>query len=298
MRLPGAAVILVGLCICPAPLTAQDGPRLEPRLSFEVVSVKANPSRTRTPMTWQPGGHFVMGLPIFSLVSIGYLVPAYRIEGLPDWARTAFFDISAKADHQPEIEERPAYYRGLLVDRFHFAAHIERREMDVYTLTLARSDGQLGPGLRRSNVNCDQILAENRKRNLAGERPTPPPPGERPTCGAVGGVASMTAGTAELAPLLGMLAGALGKPVIDHTGLSGRFDFDFRAAPPNASGGLDRPLDVRDEQGRIVRGTDGQASQLPPISTALEDQLGLKIQAGRGSVDVLVIDHVEMPSEN
>jgi len=274
-----AAVLFVSLALRPIPVTAQAGPTLEPRLSFEVVSVKTNPSRTRTPMQWQPGGHFVMGLPIFSLVSIGYLVPAYRIEGLPDWARTTLFDISAKADHQPEIEERPAYYRGLLVDRFHFAAHVERREMDVYTLTLARSDGTLGPGLRRSGMNCDQVIAENRKRNLAGERLTAPPPGTRPTCGSVGGVTSLTAGAAELTPLIGMLAGALGKPVIDNTGLTGRFDIDFQAAPPGARDG-------------------STPAALPPISTALEDQLGLKMQSGRGSVDVLVIDRLEMPAED
>ena len=164
-------------------------------------------------MLWQPGGHFVGSVPVLSLVSIGYQVPVYRIEGLPDWARTTRFLVNARANSQPEIEERPAYYRGLLVDRFKLAAHIEKRDMDVYTLTLARSDGQLGPGLRRSDVNCDQAIAESRKRNLAGERLVAPAPGVRPTCGAVGGVASLTGGAVELAPFVGMLAQALGRPV-------------------------------------------------------------------------------------
>ena len=89
----------------------------------------------------------------------------------------------------------------------------------------------------------------------------------------------MTTGATELAPLVGMLAGALGRPVIDKTGLTGRFDIDFRAAPP---GGRE--------------GSPGAA--LPPIPTALEDQLGLKLERCRGSVEVLVIDRLEMPSEN
>jgi len=63
------------------------------------------------------------------------------------------------------------------------------------------------------------------------------------------------------------------------TGLTGRFDIDFKAAPPNARAG-------------------GPLAELPPIFTAVEDQLGLKLQAGKGPVDVLVIDHVEMPTEN
>ena len=258
---------------------AAQAPVLEPRLSFEVASVKVDTSTTRTPITWQPGGHFVGSLPAMSLISIGYVVPVYRIEGMPDWARTQRFLVNARAKGQPEIAERPAYYRGLLVDRFHFAAHIEPRDMDVYTLTLARSDGRLGPGLRRSEVNCDAVIAENRKRSLAGERPAPPPPGTRPTCGAIGGVTSMTAGAVELTPFLGTLAQALGRPVLDKTGLVGRFDIDFKAAPPNAA-------------------PTGALADLPPISTALEDQLGIKLERGRGSVEVLVIDRLEMPTEN
>jgi uncharacterized protein (TIGR03435 family) len=152
--------------------------------------------------------------------------------------------------------------------------------MDVYTLTLARSDGRLGPGLRRSDVDCEPVIAENRKRNLAGERlPGAPPPGERPVCGAIGGATSMTAGAAPLTTLLGMLAQALGRPVLDKTGLVGRFDIDFKAGPPNAA-------------------PNGPLADLPPISTALEDQLGLKLERGRGSVDVLVIDRIEKPTEN
>ena len=89
----------------------------------------------------------------------------------------------------------------------------------------------------------------------------------------------MTAGAVELTPLLGMLAQGLGRPVLDKTGLVGRFDFDFKAAPPNAA-------------------PNGPLADLPPIATALEDQLGLKLERGRGSVDVLVIDRIEMPTEN
>ena len=89
----------------------------------------------------------------------------------------------------------------------------------------------------------------------------------------------MTAGAAELSPLLGMLAQLLGRPVLDKTGLVGRFDFEFKAAPPNAA-------------------PNGPLADLPPVSTALEDQLGLKLERGRGSVEVLVIDRLELPTAN
>jgi len=274
-----AAVFVLSLTARSIPLTAQ-ALTLEPRLSFEVASVKIDNSQTRTPMQWQAGGHYVGSVPVLSLVSIGYLVPVYRIEGLPDWARATRFLINARAHSQPAIEERPAYYRGLLVDRFHLAVHVDRREMDVYTLTLARNDGKLGPGLRRSDVNCDQAIAESRARNLAGERLVAPAPGVRPMCGAVGGVASLTGGAVDLAPLIGMLAQALGRPVLDKTGLTGRFDIDFQAAPPNG-------------------GREGSAlAALPPVFTAVDDQLGLKLVPGRAPVEVLVIDHLEMPTED
>lgn len=276
-----AAVIFLSLAVRPISVAAQ-APILEPRLSFEVASVKVDNSQSRTPMQWQAGGHFVGSLPVMSLVSIGYLVPVYRIEGLPDWARTTRFLVNARANGQPEIVERPAYYRGLLVDRFKLAAHIDKRDMDVYTLTLARSDGKLGPGLRRSDVNCDQVIAEARKRNMAGQPREPLDPRVRPTCGAMGGIASMTGGATELVTFIGMLAQALGRPVVDKTGLVGRFDIDFRAAAPSAGpGAAGTPL-----------------AELPSVFTAVEEQLGLKLLTGRGPVEVLVIDRLEMPTEN
>ena len=281
MRLTGTAAVLllVSLAARPVSLAAQ-APTLEPRLSFEVASVKTINQQARSPMQWQPPGHFTSGVPLLSLVSIGYQVPLYRIEKLPDWVRTTYFEINARTERQVAIEERPAYYRGLLADRFNSAVHVELRDMDVYTLTVARSDGRLGPNLQRSDVNCDAIIAENRARNLAGDRLAgAPAPGSRPVCGAVGGGAGMTAGAAELSPLLGMLAQLLGRPVLDKTGLVGRFDFEFKAAPPNAA-------------------PNGPLADLPPVSTALEDQLGLKLERGRGSVEVLVIDRLEMPTAN
>lgn len=277
-----AAAVLVVLAAGPVPLTAQAGPTLEPIKSFDVASVRQITRQDRVPIRWQPGGRFAGGLPVLSLVSIGYLLPVYRIEGLPDWARTTLFAINATAGRDVAIEERPAYYRGLLVERFKLGAHVEQREMDVYTLTLARSDGRLGPNLRRSDVNCDAAIEAARKRSLAGERPDPPAPGVRPTCGAIGGAASLTGGAVELTILTGMLAGALGRPVVNATGLTGRFDIDFRAAPPRTGPGI----------------AGSRLAELPSLFTAVEDQLGLKLVQGRAPVEVLVIDRLEMPAEN
>jgi len=260
-------------------MAAQSGPTLSPRLTFEVASVKVNPSRTRTPMQWQPGGRFVMGLPILSIVSSGYQVPEPRIVGLPEWTRTVFFDINAVAGRQPTIEERAAYYRGLLEDRFKAIVHTESRELPVYALVLAREDGRLGPGMRRSDVDCAPVIAAARARAEAGERPAPPVAGQRPTCGSIGAPAGFMAGAVALASLTGMLASGLDRPVIDRTGLTGRFDIDFKSAPMRA-------------------GPNAPASELPSVFTAVQEQLGLKLEPSTAPIPVLVIDRIEMPTED
>jgi uncharacterized protein (TIGR03435 family) len=274
-----AAILGLVLAVVSRSVGAQ-GPTLAPILTFDVASVRAIDNTARAPMLWQPPGHFTSGVPLISLISIGFQIPIYRIDKLPDWVRTRYFAINARTERTVEIEERPAYYRGLLADRFNLAVHVEQREMDIYTLTLARSDGRLGPNLRRSDVNCDAIIADSRTRSLAGERlPNAPQPGERPTCGAIGGGASFTGGAVPISVFVGMLAGALQRPIVDKTGLAGRFDIDFRAAPVNGP-------------------APGPRAELPPIFTAVEDQLGLSLKAGRGPAEVLVIDRLEMPTGN
>jgi uncharacterized protein (TIGR03435 family) len=274
------ATLMLATAAAP-PLRAQaQGPVLSPNLSFEVASVKVNKSRTRAPMQWQASGQFTMGLPIFSLVSLGYAVPESRIVGLPDWTRTVFFDINARAAKAPTLDERRAYYRGLLKDRFAMAVHAEERELPVFALVLARADGRLGPGLRRSNTGCDAVIAERVERAEAGERPDPPTPGVRPTCSSVGGPASLTGGGVEISALTGMLSNGLGRPVVDKTGLTGRFDIDFRSAPmrvPDAGRG---------------------GNDLPSVFTAVQEQLGLRLESTTAPVPVLVVDRIEMPSED
>jgi hypothetical protein len=146
-----AAFLGLGLAAVSQSVGAQAGPTLTPALRFDVASVRAIDNTARSPMRWQPPGHFTSDVPLPS-----------------------------------------------------------------DTLTRARSDGRLGPNLRPSDVNCEALIAENRRRNLAGERlPDGPAPGERPRCGAVGGGASFTGGAAPLAGFVGMLSGALQRPVID-----------------------------------------------------------------------------------
>lgn len=276
-----ASAIGIATLAAPPSWAQEPSPVLSPTLSFEVASVKVDKSQTRTQMRWFPGGRFVMGLPIQSILTLGYRVPTYRIIGAPDWVGRVFFDIDARADRQPTLDERRAYYRGLLEERFRLKAHIENREMDVYALVLAHADGRLGPGLRRSTVDCETILAESRKRVEAGEPPQPPPLNARPVCGTVAGGTALMGGAAELTSLIGMIAAGLETPVVDRTGLTGRFDIDFRAAPMRV--GAVPPASIADR---------------PSVFTALQEQLGLELEKTEALIPVLVIDHIEMPTDN
>src|SRR5687767_8079028 len=109
-----SSAIAIATLAAPQSWAQEPLPVLSPPLSFEVASVKVNKSRARTQMRWLPGGRFIMGLPIEVILTSGYSVPTYRIVGAPEWVSSAFFDIDARADRQPTIDERRAYYRGLL----------------------------------------------------------------------------------------------------------------------------------------------------------------------------------------
>jgi len=133
--------------------------------------------------------------------------------------------------------------------------------------------------MRRSDVDCGPVIAAARARAEAGERPALPVQGQRPACGAIGGPTGFIAGAVELSVLVGMLAGGLDRPTIDRTGLTGRFDIDFKSAPMRAA-------------------PNAPASDLPSVFTAVQEQLGLRLEPSTAPIPVLVIDRIEMPTED
>jgi uncharacterized protein (TIGR03435 family) len=274
-----AAVLIAALAVTSVPVRAQDI-TLSPKLSFEVSSSKIVNGDARSAMRWQPGGHFTMREPLLRLVSLAYRAPDFRIVGLPDWVRTVFVEINARANRQVTLDEQRALYRGLFEDRFRAAVHVEERELPVYALVLARTDGRLGPGLRRSDMNCDPIIAESIRRAEAGEPPVTPAPGSRPTCAMRGGAASIIGGAVPIATLAAVWStGGLDRPVVDRTGLAGRFDVDFKSA--------------------VVSGPfAGTPTDLPSVFTAVQEQLGLKLEPSTVPMSVLVIDRLDLPTEN
>jgi len=262
---------------------------------FEVASVKPNPAG-RAGMTRsriQPGGRFVAeNMAIVLLIGQAYQVQAYQLVGGPGWIWSDGFDIDAKANGElvPTDGRRPLQgaLRGLLADRFKLVTHTETRQLPVYALVLARSDGRLGPDLiRSSRTNCDAILAEvAAAREPGGPPPPPPASGQAPPCGGLNRNGMFSLDSTTPTRLANSLSAELNRRVFDRTGLTGLFNVHLTWTPdPMPSGPLPPDVPPIDPSG-------------PSIFTAVQEQLGLKLESTTGPVDVLVIDRAERPTPN
>jgi len=258
---------------------------------FDVASIKANTSGAKERSAgFQPGFRFTArNSSLRDLVAIAYgsLTPlrTFQIVGGPGWIDGDTFDVDANAPVEFATGGRDRgglptagelMLRALLQDRFQLAAHAELREMAVYALTLSRRDGRSGAQLRTSSgFDCrDGSMADPL---------TPSGSAALPPCGvrreaAPNDAIRMTASGATMDQIAADLQYLpVGSIVINRTGLAGRFSFaiDFarELSPPGGDGA-------------------------PSIFTALQERLGLKLDAARGAVDVLVIDRAERPASD
>jgi uncharacterized protein (TIGR03435 family) len=160
---------------------------------------------------------------------------------------------------------------------------------------LARSDGRLGPDLKKSETDCAALMAAMRGRGPGRAMPPPgPPPGERMPCGIRIGPGSMSVGGMTLAQFANSLGMFVGRVVLDRTGLTGNYDVDLKWTPDQMpQRGPSTPAD----QPIRVNGVDIDPNG-PSIFTAVQEQLGLKLDSQRGPVEMLVIDRAEHPVEN
>lgn len=258
---------------------------------FEIASIKSNPTGFGGPTTTriQPGGRFVAtNIPVLLLIGQAYQVQGYRLLGGPRWITTDRFDINAKAEVElfPRAGVRPleGALRGLLADRFKLVVHFETRQLPIYELVLARSDGRLGPNLTRSSTtDCEAVLAAVQGR---GGGPPPPPGGPVLPCTVRTGNGTFSANGRSPAQLAGILSAYVERRVVDQTGLTGLFDAELTWTP---------------DQIQRLPGTDDPAAidpDAPSILTAVQEQLGLRLRPAKGPVEVLVIDSVQRPTPN
>lgn len=267
----------------------------EPR--FEVVSIRpGNPSPSGpTGFRMRPDGGFVgTGATVTLLIGMAYPVSSRDVVGLPEWATRERLDIDARVasgqTQPPTADERRAMWRAVLAERFNFSAHMEQREVSAFDLVLARNDGKPGPQLVRSDIDCTVVAAERRKATEAararGETPPAFPPfsltDPLPPCSQRATV-NRFEGHITMAALAGVLRSMADRPVVDKTSLDGWYNvrLDFVRTPSlSAAAG------------------DAASSELPSIFTAVQEQLGLKLEPSRTTIDVLVVDRLERPTEN
>jgi uncharacterized protein (TIGR03435 family) len=223
----------------------------------------------------RPGGRFeAINIPIVQLIQNAYQLRGFQIMGGPSWLSDRY-DIIAKAETEfpPTVPGTIGavwlMLQSLLADRFALVAHRETRDMDIYALVRARADGQLGPRLRPSNIDCESMW-----RTGATPSSPAPMPGMRQVqpCGMRAGGGNLVASAAKLEVLTANLSGATSRSVENRTGLTGAFDIDLSWA------------------------SDGSADTAQPsIFTALQEQLGLKLESTRAPVEILVVDSISKP---
>ena len=252
-----------------------------PPLSFEVATVKPlDPSNPHPPSVTISGDRFsATGMSLRELIKIAYDLnygADQQVSGGPPWASSARFDIEASEDpalgeklQQLSSDERGKQLRemlrGLLADRFKLQIHHESAELSVYELVTVRSGSKLMPS--GNHAAPDQVSSTKPRSwiRFAGK----------------GVLEGNDADAATLVTALSMQPEIGGRLVVDRTGLTGKYDFTLKWTPDMGQG-ADPPA----------------ADAGPTLFTALQDELGLKLQPTKAPVDVIVIDHVELPSEN
>jgi bla regulator protein blaR1 len=294
--------ILVGLFVPILRLTAQSAAPVAP--TFEVASVKPNKSgEPFVRLGLQPGGRFnAQNVPARELIRFAFNVQPFQLDGGPNWLNSDRFDITAKTPSDPAEaaaigpgQMRPVQLmlQVLLADRFKLKAHRETKEVPVYNLVLARADGKLGPKIERSTIDC---VALARGRAVAAGRggappgpPQPPRVGERPECAMMAGLSSIVAGGVTIDEFARLLSGRVNRPVVNKTGLSGNYAFTLEFTP-----------DQMPPPGAVPPGVPSPPINPdgPSIFTAIQEQLGLKLDSARGAVEMVVIDSVDQPTSD
>lgn len=293
----------------PAPAGAQP-------LRFEVTSVKRNTSGEGfTTVSMAPARPTFINMAVRQLIVRAYGVQPFQVLGGPSWLTGDRFDITAKAaDEGATPAQMNLMLQSLLTDRFKLRVHRETRQSDVYRLVRARPDGKLGEGLKPAAVDCSAMSGRGQPGGpgpgpggLATAQVPVPAPGAGPRAGGPqpgpGGPLSgcmmmMTPGRLQLGgqPLsqfANVLGNQLGRPVLDETGLTGAYDLALSYMPDSVGRGL--PPGVAPPGAPDLPPIDPNAPALP---TALQEQLGLKLESTKGPVEVIVIDGIEPPTED
>jgi uncharacterized protein (TIGR03435 family) len=237
-------------------------------------------------MMVRPDGLTAMGATLQMLIQNAYEIQDFQIEGGPKWVSSDRYDIEAKMDSS-EIEkfqtlgpdqrvlESNRMLQALLANRFRLVVHRETKELPGYALVIAKN----GPKLH------DAKPGDTYPNGIKG--PDGQPGEGLMIMGGLGG--PLTGQGITISNLVRVLSQQLGRTIVDETGLAGKYDFTVQWTPDERAG----PMSAATQGG----GSSADSSE-PSIFTAIQEQLGLKLESRKVPVEILVIDHVEAPSEN
>jgi len=265
---------------------------------YDVATIKpTSASDGRRMFMFTPDGISLTGVPIQMLLTEAFHVEDDHIIGAPGWVKANRYDVQAKVSPEDapkldklKFDERRSMLVPLLVERLNLKYHHETREMTSYALVVAKG----GPKLKLSEV---QPPPPDAKPPQPGANPKAgdPAPGQPPQRRMLRlmGRGHLEAEGSSTEMLARVLSQQLGRTVIDKTGLTGSYDYTLQwtpddAAPPMPGGGEGGP--PHNESATDAVG--------PSLLTAVQEQLGLKLESIKGPADVIVIDHIDLPSEN
>jgi bla regulator protein blaR1 len=247
---------------------------------FEVVSIKPNAQagsdiQGNGDVRFLPGGRLsTERASLRYIIQNAYGVKPFQLIGGPGWIDSAHYDIDAKAPTDARPAEMRLMMQAMLEDRFQLKAHRESRELPVYELTAAKSGVKLEPP---KPEGC-----------------TPPRPCGRVLMTISGAGARLEGAQVPMAEFVRVLSNVLARTVVDKTGFSGLFDVRLDFAPDQTLGGLPAPAGSDDPRVPSIPADPNH----PTIFTAMQQQLGIKVEAAKGPVEVIIIDRVERPAGN
>ena len=238
---------------------------------FEVAAIKpTSPEWTAGRfLGMESGNRFIArNHSLKTLIAAAYNLSPHTIIGGPEWAESQRFDILAKTpgNSRPTLEQQMSMLRALLAERFQLTHHLEERTLPVYSLTLARSGAKLKESVEPFT-----------------QSPAGPPPLIFVISPQLVRLPGRFATTADLASVL--QRSALDRPVLDNTGLTARYDFDLEFTPDESLFGG-------------VLGKPPHYAHTPGLFTAIQHQLGLRLEPTRGPVAMFVIENASRPAEN
>lgn len=266
------------------------------KFEYEVASIKPtgpeSSNGVMSGMTYPADGFTVRGYTLRSLIQSALGVQNYQLSGAPAWLISEKYDIDAKMDSsvvdalqkltpKDQFSARQQMLLALFADRLKLTFHRETKELPIYSLVIAKS------GAKLQEAKPGDTLTDG-SRGRAGR-------GRADGLGTTIKVGSETlrAQSVPLTELVQALASYLGRAVVDNTGLTGNYNFTLQWTTDDAQ--------MQAPSGAAASGTPTTSSADPTAAflfTAIQQQLGLKLESGKGPVEVFVIDHVERPSGN